>query len=158
MKDDENKENIINNTLFITIIGNIISLILILIIGNIYLPIKNISVILIVYTILETFNISLNMIIRGVKKLYIYAIANIIYVITMIISVTICVKILKLQLSGIIGGYAIGYTLSNIYLLTKLKEYKTLSIKRIDYKKIKNMLKYSVPLIPCDISWWIMNV
>ena len=158
MKDDENKENIINNTLFITIIGNIISLILILILCNIYLPIKNISVALIVYTISETFNISLTMIIRGVKKLHIYAIANIIYVITMIISVTICVKILKLQLSGIIGGYAIGYTLSNIYLLTKLKEYKSLSIKNIDYKKIKNMLKYSIPLIPCDISWWIMNV
>lgn len=158
MKDDENKEKIIKNSLFITLIGAIVSLILIVMISHIYLPIKNIVVTLSIYAISETFNVSLTMIIRGIKKLDTYAIANIIYVITMIISVTICVKVLNLQLNGIIIGYAIGYILSNVYILIKLKKYNWLLFKNINNKKINDMLKYSIPLIPCNVSWWIMNV
>lgn len=43
-------------------------------------------------------------------------------------------------------------------MLIKLKCAKDFKIKNIDKNKIREMLKYSIPLIPCDISWWIMNV
>lgn len=158
MREDENKKEIIGNTFIISIFGTIVSIILIVLIGFFYSPIRHIMDSIILYVIAEVFYLSLTMIMRGIKKLDVYTIANVLYVFIMTLFVFMFVKIMKLNLRGVIFGYALGYIVSDIYMIVKLVNMGFLTVKKINIKKVQNMLKYSLPLIPCDISWWIMNV
>jgi len=58
-------------------------------------------------------------------------------------------------------GMLLSLTLSNlvtyVYLLLKLKLYKDIDFKQADFNKTKELIKYSLPLIPNGISWWIIN-
>ena len=45
-----------------------------------------------------------------------------------------------------------------IYVLFKINIIKYFDLKTVDKSLLKNMLKYSVPMIPNSLSWWIVNV
>lgn len=59
-------------------------------------------------------------------------------------------------------GYFESIILTNIVLiliiLFSLKLYKYISLKKINKKIIKEALKYSIPLLPTSIIWWIINL
>lgn len=59
-------------------------------------------------------------------------------------------------------GYLLAMNLSNLgailFLVISCKLYKNfISIKRINWKLAKDMIKYSLPMIPNYISWWFNN-
>lgn len=64
---------------------------------------------------------------------------------------------LKLGATGMLLGTMLGQTIGTIYLFITLKLYKYIKLK--EYKKdiIKKLWKYSIPLIPNAISWWVFN-
>lgn len=49
----------------------------------------------------------------------------------------------------------ISNIICTIYLLIVNKILKNVKIKYIDKKLIKDLLKYSIPMIPNELSWWI---
>ena len=59
-----------------------------------------------------------------------------------------------------ISGYLLAYTIANaivaVYALIIGKGYRAISVS-LDKRKMKEMLKYSVVLIPNSFMWWIMN-
>ncbi|HIR34618.1 MAG TPA: oligosaccharide flippase family protein [Candidatus Faecimorpha stercoravium] len=63
----------------------------------------------------------------------------------------------KLGLQGMLYGYAFGYLLSSIYALWSTKIWNYLDLKNVSWSEIKTLIKYSAPLIPNAISWWIVN-
>lgn len=95
---------------------------------------------------------------RGFKKMHIYAIANILYVFSMAITSVVLVKIMEGGLKGLIFSYSIGYLISAGFLMAACKIYKYLRFAKIDWKVYVEMCKYSLPLLPNAISWWIVNV
>lgn len=95
---------------------------------------------------------------RGKKKLINYSIAGIIYIIVMIIFIYYFVKVLNLGLNGMLLGYSLGFIFSSIYLFFSTMAYKDISLRFIDKKSFKEILSYSVPLMPNSVSWWITNV
>lgn len=58
---------------------------------------------------------------------------------------------------GMLGATAISNLLCSLYLLMKKKIYKYIKPKQYDKKILKEIIKYSVPLIPNMISWWIVS-
>ena len=48
--------------------------------------------------------------------------------------------------------------LGALYLFVRLKLYKLVDFKLVDKSLIKEMYRYSIPLVPNGISWWIVNV
>lgn len=95
---------------------------------------------------------------RGMKKMKIYSIFNIISVLLLASLSTVFLLVFKWGLNGIVLGYSIAYFISAIGLLLLTKSYKYISIKAINMKTTSNMLSYSWPLIPNSISWWVVNV
>lgn len=158
MNDEKNEEKVITSSLFITLLSCLIAIIIIVIAGIIYKPINNCFLELLVLAISQIIFTVMSMIVRGLKKTSKYAISNIIFCFFMILFVTIFVRICNLALKGIILGYGLGYFIANLYLFYQLKNIKWKKIKNIKRNTITEMLKFSIPLIPCDISWWIMNV
>ena len=58
---------------------------------------------------------------------------------------------------GMIISSLISNLLSATYIFIKKKVIKYIDIKTLNLKKLKEMYKYSVPLIPNAISWWVVN-
>lgn len=90
---------------------------------------------------------------RGIKKLEIYSLCNILN------SMLLFLLLLIIQLFGSSVQYVlIAYVLSNLvcslFIIVKFKLHKNNLNNNI---RLKEMLSYSVPLIPNGISWWITN-
>ena len=158
MDEKKEKNNIISNSLFVVLISCLISTILVFIMSKIYKPINSLFLEILILSLSQIVFTVVSMIVRGLKKVSKYAVSNIVFAFFMILFVFIFVRQLNLGLSGIILGYGLGYFIANIYLFYQLKGTKWQQIKSINKKTIIEMLNFSVPLIPCDISWWIMNV
>lgn len=64
----------------------------------------------------------------------------------------------KMGAYGMLYASLIGNAICTIYIFFSMKLNKKISPKYYDKKVLKNLLKYSLPLIPNAISWWIVNV
>lgn len=58
---------------------------------------------------------------------------------------------------GMLGATAISNFVCAVYIFLKRKIYKYIKPKQFDKKILKEIIKYSVPLIPNMISWWIVS-
>ena len=58
---------------------------------------------------------------------------------------------------GMLGATAISNLLCSVYIFMKKKIYKYIKPKQYDKTTLKEIIKYSVPLIPNMISWWIVS-
>lgn len=58
---------------------------------------------------------------------------------------------------GMLGATAISNFICAVYIFLKRKIYKYIKTKQFDKKNLKEIIKYSVPLIPNMISWWIVS-
>ena len=155
-QDKENSESITSTCICIVACGGFLALILGGWIMNIFRPQLTLPFLLL-YTG-ELLNSFLMYYVRGVRKLKIYAISSILFVISMSVFVTVFVFHFHLGLPGILCGYAIGYFCSATLLFVQSDIHKNFCLKSVNYNTFKNIISYSAPLIPNSISWWIANV
>lgn len=94
---------------------------------------------------------------KAVEKTVLYTIDSIL--------ITVCVLILNILFIIIfkwgINGYMLGYILANfiscIFLYIFLGKYRKLSFKKVNKPLIKEMMLFSLPLIPNGVCWWISS-
>lgn len=75
---------------------------------------------------------------------------------TIVFNILFIVKF-KFGAYGMLIGTAIGQAVCVIYIVLKLKIYKYINYKYYNKEKLKELWKYSIPLIPNSISWWVFN-
>lgn len=95
---------------------------------------------------------------RGVGKNTVYSIGIIIY---SLINISIIIGLLlfrKITYITIIYSQGIAYVLSGIIIFFLTNTWKYLKIKKINGKKIKELVQYSIPIVPSSISLWIVNL
>ena len=97
-------------------------------------------------------------IIRGVGKNKQYSYSSMIAAV-----VTILLNVLFLVILNKTGEYVlVASFISNlfciIYLILSDNVLKYVKIKYFDKRVIKDLLKYSIPMIPNELSWWIVHV
>lgn len=95
---------------------------------------------------------------RGLRKPAAYTISHIIYLVFMFLCVTWFVYFKSMGIDGILYGSAVGYMAGILYVSLSCKLWNLLSGFRIDLFQIREIVKYSMPLIPNTISWWIVGV
>lgn len=106
----------------------------------------------------QLFNHYLQAFLRAVKKLNIYATSNVIFTIMAVVFSAFLVKMLHFGLEGLICAYAAGYAVTNIFVILSMKFWKYIAWKNVSKIEMKRMICYSLPLVPNDISWWVLNV
>ena len=116
-------------------------------------PLKQYVPILFVFVVLESFQRILQSFTRGIDKMKIFSITGTIYAMVMLISSIILIPQFKLK------GYWISLLLADfisiLYTFIAIKALKYLHIKCMTY--LKEMLYFSIPLIPNATMWWIVN-
>lgn len=95
---------------------------------------------------------------RGFGNNTAYSVGSLIAGVTTIIGNVIFLVVIKTSIEGIIYSQIIANILCIIYLSIRLKIWKYFNIKVGNKNVIKELLKYSMPMIPNSICWWIINV
>lgn len=154
--NEESKNKVISQTFIYTLISSFIYSVIIILIGKIF----NIEYIwIILLFIISNIILSLkNSILRGMGKIKTFAISNAISSLILIICNIIFIVVYKVGYVGLLYSGIISNILVSILILLKLKIYKYVSIKKIDKSLMKEMIKYSIPLVPNSISWTIINL
>ena len=93
---------------------------------------------------------------RGLGKIKLYSISNFILGISTIILNIVFILALKAGAEGLLWANTIANAFTAIVILGILKLPKY--IGKIDKPLMKDMIKYSVPLVPNSISWSIINM
>lgn len=65
---------------------------------------------------------------------------------------------MNLGVTGYVLSVAVADALGSVFLFLYAKLYKDFSFRFVSKSKIKQMLKYSLPMMPTTIIWWITNV
>lgn len=94
---------------------------------------------------------------RGLGDNESYAIGNAIISISMIILNIIFIVHNGLGAEGLLLSAILSNLLCSIFIFFRKRVHKYLSISMLSIDKYKLLLKYSLPLIPNSLSWWIIN-
>ena len=93
---------------------------------------------------------------RGLGKIKLYSVSNFILGISTIILNIVFILALNAGAEGLLWANTIANAFTAIVILAILKLPKY--IGKIDKPLMKNMIKYSIPLVPNSISWSIINM
>lgn len=115
-----------------------------------YLALFNILVLMISNILLQ--------ISRGVGNNKQYSISCVITAIITLLSNVIFVVYFNLDAGCILLSSIIANFVCSVYLFLKNKIYLYIKYEYISKLKIKELLKYSFPMIPNSLSWWIVDV
>lgn len=94
---------------------------------------------------------------KGTRQNRFLALSGIIGGIITAISAFLTLSYFKLALNGYFLTLTVGTLASSAYLFFATKAYSNISYKYVEKGTIKKVLKYSIPLIPNAISWWITS-
>lgn len=155
-RDDKNETKKIISTVFITVISQIflysvVYFFISLFIDNSYkyFLMTNVAAIIISNILLE--------ITRGMGDNINYSIASLISGSGTIILNVLFLTVFKFGVTGMLLAVLISNILCSLYLLVTKKIYNYVSIYSFDKNVLKKLLKYSIPMVPNQLSWWIVN-
>ena len=95
---------------------------------------------------------------RGLSKIKLYSLSNVILSILTIGLNILFIAYFRWGVNGLLYSTVIANLITCLFVLLKLKVYRLIKPKYFDRKKLKVMLKYSLPLVPNNISWYIINI
>ena len=152
---EEEKNRVISHSIFI-ILAN--SLIFSLIMVGLYLVIQDIFMLYVMFYVYSLVIAGfVGAIYRGIGKMAKFTIFNFLLSITAVVCNIIFIVGFKWGLFGLFGGFVVSHFVIGVLALLDIRIWKYLSIKGLSIKYIKEMLKFSIPLIPNSISWTIIN-
>lgn len=97
-------------------------------------------------------------ILRGQKKLKQYTVYGAMYSIFMAFFSCLFILVFEMGLTGLLLGYAASYLLVSLVIIFNGHLCNSFSIHSFSFSSLKELLRYSIPLIPNSVSWWIVNV
>lgn len=147
---EEERAQYISNAFFLLFAG-------LFIFSIIYIPIAIVtkfeySILFIVYFITNYLAMFFQQVLRGLGKNVDYSITGIISTLMQLLINIAMIRILYEK--SILLATIVGSAIVVVYALIRTRFIKYINIKLISKNIVKKMLKYSLPLIPNQISWW----
>lgn len=100
---------------------------------------------------------TLQKIVRGIKNQRLFTEASIFYTAIYLVMNVMQICILHEGITSLFTSSIIAYCSAIWYMGLREPRLQIKICKRIDVVKIKEMVRFSVPLIPNQLNWWIIN-
>lgn len=113
---------------------------------------------ILIYCVSSLFISLSNALARGTGCIGLYSFSNFVNSIVIIILNLFFILGFNLGFNALIASSCIANFVAALYVLSKLRCWEYIDIKHYKKSVIKNMLAYSIPLVPNTISWSIINV
>lgn len=154
-----NNENNIKPCISVTykvLIINCFFMAILLSILNLFIPIYYcyyFIAILILGRILE----SLQKLLRGLQKQKLFAVSGILYTAVFLFLNVFLICVQKKGIEALLQSSVISNFITITYILIKEKRLRYFDMKSNVSDLKREMLRYSIPLVPTTLNWWIMN-
>lgn len=157
MENGVRKESVISDCLLVTTASPIILLLLFPII-NCILPVLTVYwwYFFAIY-IFNSISSVLSCYLKGIGKSNVFAIQGIIYTLVFSMANVLLLLFVNLGVEGYLISLLLAHIFSCIYMIAAGKIKKDISLNYMDIPLLKEMLRYSLPLIPASVAWWIMT-
>ncbi len=153
---EKDTKKLMSNDFYVLCISLFVFSILYLIVTSfIHIPLRFIILVDIIVCVLSG---NFLQVARGFGKTLDFSISCILTGLTTVISNIFLIVYCGMQSEGMIISMALANFICAAYLFIRLKLYNMIDFKLVDKKLLKEMYKYSIPLVPNGISWWIVNV
>ena len=155
-QNEPEKKRIISNSLFLLIIGLIFTALCYIVVFR-FFRFKNLTHTFINIIVLMLSSVLLQ-VLRGLGKNTDYSIASIITGVVTLGANIIMIIAFHCGASSILISSTLANVICILYVVLKTRLPKYISFKVIDKTTLKEMLNYSLPMIPNSLSWWVVNV
>lgn len=152
--DEDNHIEIFTNGLLISLIGGFLSLVVSGILS--LLGIKYSFLVGVYLGITLLLNLFQNFT-RGINKVKSFAISGIIATLSNVLSNVILMWVFKFGLNGYLYSLIISALITTIFLFINNKLYTYISLNKKSWSNTKDLLIYSIPMIPNSFAWWLTN-
>jgi len=156
LKSDQLKPVILSNGTLIVCFSVLVSIPLCFLMDILHLIGGNVFLILFL-VVLQGFNTLFSQYCRGVNKTKVFVLAGIVFTFIMAASNIIFLKYLEFGINGYFLSMIVGYVASIVILMIGGKIFNDIHFELVSKNTIIMMVRYSVPLIPNSIMWWLMN-
>lgn len=154
--DNEKYNSIILSTSFYFLLTTCVILFITLELVNIFLKIKYFTYynLFIFLSILTPFFLQTT---RSLKKLKLFAISGISSSLMILLFSIIFFNFFNLGLRGVLLSYILSYSILIVFIFFSAKLFEKIKLYYFSLKLLKKLTRYSLPLIPNTISWWLTN-
>ena len=154
--NNKKKSSLITTTLFFVTIESFLYIVVYLLVSSFVS--NNYKIFLGVNVIAAMYSNLILQISRGMGDNKNYSYGCIVSGIGTILLNIILVKFHNMGAYGVLISSLIANILCTVFVFIKKNMYKYIHIQSLNINYLKKMLKYSIPLVPNMLSWWIINV
>lgn len=155
-KTEEDKARVISMSLVIILCGGGLFL---GVAGPVLLYIKyQYTFYVVLYVLTSVLNIMTSALLRGIGRTDYYAACNFLTSLIKILLNVLMIAVMRMGVEGMLLAAIIAQSLGAAIYIVKIKLWKYLSLKGMSKGLAKDMIRYSIPLIPNKVSWTIINL
>ena len=153
-----NRKNILSLGVTVCFVGSIVSIFISFCLGfiPIFHDVRSVLFFVPLFVFSNSFYLLLNYYSRGIAKVKESAISGIINTLVVVVLNLLFLLVFKWRIEGYLSSFIIADIISFLYLLFINRKY-VFSRYRIDKSLGKEMLLFSLPLIPTSLSWWLLG-
>lgn len=151
---DSDEQAILINAFFLTCMSS-------LIIGLLYPLLLHFNLkysgYVVIILILQGFQNLFSQYAKAINQVRLFALNGILLSFTTALFNVIFLAFLNMSVRGFFLSLVLSNAISNIFLIYRANIIHNLNFKKFDLTHLMEMLKFSIPLIPNSIAWWINN-
>ncbi len=155
-RDNEDKKKKIISTGFIQVVFQIIIVISVFLILSLFIK-NDYKYFLMINVIVYCFSSFFQQLSRGLGNNKVYSISSVISAVITILFNILFLVVYSFGARGMLTGMFLGQLACILYIVFTLKIHRYIKRDLYDKTMLKEILKYSLPLIPNAISFWILN-
>ena len=157
MDKNEDKKKVFSSGITVLLVCSAVFLILSPLIG-LYPTLQSHVWLVVLYVLAANFHSAVAQYIRALEKTVLFSVGGILgTAITVAFNIVFLLG-LDMGVEGYILSVILGDVLVTAFLLPVSGVWRDISFRLADKEKIRQMLKYSIPMIPTTIFWWITSV
>jgi len=112
----------------------------------------------VLFYICNVFHVLVFHFVKGIERITILTVAGVVGTVTVIAFNILFLVVFKMGITGYLLAHILSNLISAVFLCFPIKIWRYMvSPKKADRALTKEMLRYSIPLIPNSMSWWISN-
>lgn len=96
--------------------------------------------------------------VRAREKMVLFALQGILGTALTIAFNLFFLIVLDMGVVGYVLSVAAADAITTVFLIVREKLWRDFSIKKVSGSKMREMLRYSIPMMPTTVIWWITNV
>ena len=154
--DAKECRTIISSSLtFVTIVAAIATQVFLLISNNIN---AEYAIIVSIFLYVDILYALVSFTARGFSDIMAYSISTVIVSGVKTVVAVIAIIVFGAGLKGVFTSLILGYIVAILFLFIRLGLHRYISFRSISFKRIRDMLGFSWPIVPNNLSGWVLNL